>query len=152
MPIRRLISITIFAASVWLAVRSRAGVSMLNPVLLLLAVLVAIVALAAAVFDLRLGKSRYEDSGFGMYAPVGIGLGKLGLLLFAAAPLLIAAKGIYRGVIPSIGSEPDISFSHAPLRFLVALFIWIAIGLGVLALSRLIGTSTQARGARRDGR
>jgi hypothetical protein len=154
MRTRRLIAFVVFAAAVGVAARSRTGdfMGMLDPVLFLIAVLVAIIALVAAIFDIRLGPPNYEDSGFGMHEPVGIGLGKLGLLIFAAAPLFIAARGIYRGVIPALIADQDVALSDAPLQFLVALGAWVAIGIAFLVLSRLVNASSQTKKEKRRGR
>jgi hypothetical protein len=154
MRTRRLIAFIVFAAAAGLAAKSRNGefLGKLDPVVSLIAVLVAIIALIAAIFDIGLGKPNFADSGFGLHEPVGVGLGKLGLLIFAVAPLFIAARGIYRGAIPTLVSDHDVVFSHAPLQFLAMLGIWVGIGVAILALGRRVNASLRAESPRRRRR
>lgn len=153
MPTRRLIAIAIFGAAAWLAAKSRNGefLGMLDSVVFLLALIVALVALLAGVFDIRIGKPNFEDSGFGVHEPVGLGLGQFGLLLFAIAPLFIAARGVFLGIIPVLGSDADVAFIDNPLKFLLVLSVWAGVGVGVLALWRRVSRSHQAKKTRRSG-
>ncbi len=154
MNTRRLVALIIFVAAAFLAAKTRHGdfLGMLDPVIFLIAVLVAIIALGAFVFNVPLGPPNYTDSGFGMHEPVGKGLGKLGLLVFAAAPLFIAVRGIYRGVIPSLISDQDVVFGQAPIDFLANLGIWVCLGGAVLFLIHQVSASDRARSKRRRRR
>ena len=135
---RRLIAFFVLLLSAYVGFEIHTSASsMLGPVFVLLAAIVAFLAGAVLVFNLRITKpGMYRDSGFGMYEPVGVGIGTLGLLIFALAPLAIAARGVYRGFLPAFGSGPDIVFSQKPVAFVLNFSVWVAIGLGVLWLLR----------------
>jgi hypothetical protein len=133
---RRLVALIALLAAVYVGV-NHAHFGMLGPVFALLAVLVAILATAVLIFNLPLRRPGLpQDSGFGMSEPVGIGIGSVGLLLFAVVPLVIAARGLYRGSIPALGSGPEVALSQNPAQFLLLFAMWVAIGLAVLWLLR----------------
>lgn len=132
--IRRLIALLVLIADIYVAVAVGHS-DIVGLIVQIVAVFVGIAAAAILLFDLpfaRPGPPR--DSGFGMSEPVGRGIGFFGLLLFALAPLFIAARGIYQGRMPAFGSNPDILFSQRPGGFVLMLLVWLAIGLAVLWL------------------
>jgi hypothetical protein len=142
---RRLVALIALLAAVYVAV-NHANFGMLRPVFALLAVLVAILATAVLIFNLPLRKpGPPQDSGFGMSEPVGIGIGSAGLLLFAVIPLVVAARGLYRGAMPALGSGPDVALSQSPAQFLLLFAMWVAIGLAVLWLLRKALISRRAQ-------
>jgi hypothetical protein len=139
---RRIIALIVLFIDAYVGVR-HAEFGMLGPVVVLVAVLVAILAGAVVLFNLSFTRpGPPQDSGFGMSSPVGIGIGFIGIFVFAAAPLFIAARGLYQGRLPAFGSGPDVLFYQRPVAFLLNLSIWVAIGLAVLWLLR---TTASAR-------
>lgn len=148
--LRRLFALAVLLIVVYVAMRARQGdFGMLSPAAFICAVVFAIVALAGVVFRLPLARS-YPDSGFGMSKPVGVGIGNFGVLLFAAAPVLIAAKGVSTGVLPAFGSGPDLTFASSPAAFLGALFVWIAAGLAIFWLFIKVRQSNRGLAANED--
>ena len=135
---RRLIALLVLLVDIYFGVHHE-HFGMVGPLVALLAVIVGVLASAAVIFNLRIRKpGPPQDSGFGMSEPVGFGIGAFGLLLFAVAPLLIAARGLYRGSMPALGSGPDVVLSESPIEFLLLFAMWVAIGSGVLWLFRRI--------------
>lgn len=133
---RRLIALIVLLADAWLGAH-HADFGMLGPVVALLAVLIAILAIAVIVFNLPMTRpGAAQDSGFGMSEPVGISIGLFGIFLFAFAPLFIAARGLYQRRLPVFGSGPDILMAQRPVAFILHFLAWLAIGLAVLWLLR----------------
>lgn len=143
---RRFVAFLVLLVAIYIGLQARGDAfGMIGPVIVLVMALVAFFAGAVVLFNLGLGKSRpWGDSGFGMSEPVGVGIGTLGLLLFAIAPLLIAAKGMYQGVIPPFGPGPDVLFAQRPAVFLLHFSAWIACGAGILWLTYKVVGSRRA--------
>ena len=132
--VRRLIALLVLLADIYVAAKVGHD-SIAGLMVLIIAVFVGIAAVAMLLFDLPVTRpGPVRDRGFAMSEPVGRGIGYFGLLLFAAGPLFIAARGIYQGRIPAFGSNPDVLFSQRPGSFVSMLLLWIAIGLAVLWL------------------
>ncbi len=133
---RRLIAFIVLLVDIYVGVH-HADFGMLSPVVVLVAVLVAILAGAVVIFNLSFTRPGLpQDSGFGASKPIGVGIGVFGIFVFAAAPLFIAARGLYQGRLPAFGAGPDIVFSQSPLAFFLNFSVWVAIGLAVLWLLR----------------
>lgn len=144
--IRRVIALLVLIGDIAVALNVGHD-SIAGLIVLIIAVFVGIAAAAMVLFDLPLGRRQpVQDSGFGMFEPVGRGIGYFGLLLFAAAPLFIAARGTWQGRMPAFGSNPDILFSQRPGSFVLMLLAWAAIGLGVLWLFFKVWRSQPAGG------
>jgi len=143
---RRLVALLIPLVDIYVAVQVvRANEGMMPLFAVIVAVPIGIMAGAVVIFNLpftRPGPSQDDD--FGMYEPVGFGLGALGLLLFAFAPLFIAARGLFQGKLPDIGSGPDVLLSQHPVEFLLNLAGWVAIGTAVLWLFGKVVASRRA--------
>lgn len=132
--LRRAIALAIFLGATYVAIEMRAGNSALGGIFFIPAVLVAFFALAVVVFNLPiLGNPTFEDSGFERTVLSPWQLKVFGLflaLLFGGVPVYIAARGLFRGVIPAPWEAPDIVLAESPLRFLLAFAIFA--GGGVL--------------------
>lgn len=128
MPLRRIIALVVCLAATYFAVQFRPEtLGPLGPVFVVLAVLVAVIAFGAAVFNLSW--KRYEDSDLAVGKSTGSGIGSLGVLVFAVVPMVIAVRGIYRGTLPAMGSGPDIAFAQSPMRFALHVAVWVSLGL-----------------------
>lgn len=147
---RRIIALIVLFIDVYVGVR-HAEFGMLGPVVILVAVLVAILAGAVVLFNLSFTRpGPVQDSGFGRSSPVDIGIGFIGTFFFAAAPLFIAARGLYQGRLPALGSGPDVLFHQRPVAFLLNLSIWVAVGLAVLWLLRKIASARSSEDEQGD--
>lgn len=129
--LRRSIALVVFLAAAYIAIRARQGdMGMLSPAALICAIVIAIVAFAGILFNLPFAR-RYPREEFGMSSSLELGVGSIGILIFAAVPIFIAVRGVYTGVLPALGSGPDITFANSPMQFLGIFFLWLAGGLGV---------------------
>lgn len=147
---RRIIALIVLFMDIYVGVRHD-EFGMLGPVVVLVAVLVAILAGAVVVFNLSFTRPvPPQDSGFGMSKPVGIGIGLIGIFVFAAAPIFIAARGLYQGRLPAFGSGPDVLLYQQPVAFLINLSLWVAIGLAVLWLLRKTASAQKSEGEQGD--
>jgi len=143
---RRLIALLVLLFDIYVTVQVfRADAGMLRLFTVILAVPIGIMAAAVVIFNLpftRPGPSQDDD--VGMSEAVDFGIGALGLLLFAFAPLFIAARGLFQGKLPDFGSGPDVLFSQHPVEFLLNFAGWIAIGTAVLWLFGKVVASRRA--------
>lgn len=132
--LRRAIALAIFLGATCVAIEMRSGSSALGGILFIPAVLVAFFALVVAIFNLPiLGEGSFEDSGFERTVLSPWQLKAFGIflaLLFGGAPIYIAVRGLFRGVVPAPWAAPDIVLAQAPLRFLLACAVFA--GAGVL--------------------
>jgi hypothetical protein len=146
---RRLVSLVVLIASIFAAVQAnKGGFGMMGPVLALVFSIVALLAGVNLAFNLRLTRPDLpQDSGFGMSEPVGSSIGAIGILVFAIAPLFIAARGLYQGYMPSLDGGPDIVFSAHPIGFVLAFAAWVSLGFGLLWLWRKVLANRRRRGA-----
>lgn len=135
--LRRAIALVIFLGATYVAIEIRPGSSALGGILFIPAVLVAFFALVVAIFNLPiLGDPKhgaFEDSGFErtVLSPWQLRIfGVFLALLFGGAPVYIAVRGLFRGVIAAPWDAPDIVLAQAPLRFLFACAVFA--GAGVL--------------------
>lgn len=134
---RRAIALVVLLLDAWFAWRMVPHVPGIFMLLgYLLAAVVAILAVGVLVFNLpwRRPGPPVLDSGYDIASPVDFGLSTLGILLFALAPLFIAGRGLWQGVLPTLGAGPDVVFAQTPYRFLAVLALWLAWGLAVLWL------------------
>lgn len=132
--LRRLIALVVFFITVYIADRARQGdFGMLSPAVTLICAVVIIVALAGILFKLPFAR-RYPPEGFGMSRSIGVGLGHIGIFIFAVIPLFIAGKGVYTGVLQALDSGPDVTFASSPIKFIGILFLWLAVSLVIFWL------------------
>lgn len=139
MSFRRVLALAVLLLDAFVATQiAEQAPGVFGLVAYIVATFVAIGAAAVLVFDLPMKRAgpAFVDSGYDLASPVDFGASCLGILLFAAAPFFIAVRGVYRGVLPALGSGPDIAFTVAPGRFLLSLLVFVAWGLGCLFLLR----------------
>jgi len=116
LSIRRFNALLVLVADVWFVRRVAPALGMLEGVFDVMAAFVGLVALIHLLLDLPMRRRRTEflDSGYDDDNPRQRGLGMGVLLLLAIAPLFIAARGLWRGVLPSLLPGPDILWHEAP--------------------------------------
>lgn len=132
---------------------------MLGPVLQLIGVLVGIGALGVLAFNLpllgrpaaELPDTRSEASGNDHRVSHPLA-GAVGALLFVVAPLAVAARGAYLGVLPSFVRPrgPEVTFAQTPGLFalnLLAYVLWASVFAWLMLRTRGAG-----RGAEPDRR
>lgn len=112
---------------------------MVGPAFAIMAVVVGILALAAAIFNLKVfGDRQWEDSGFDhsvLGRRSGRAFGVVLAFIFGGLPMFIAIRGLVRGVIPPLWSAPDLVAARSPMLFVLCFALWLGIG---MALSVLI--------------
>ncbi|MGJ3703346.1 hypothetical protein [Variovorax sp. AFSI2.2] len=149
--LRRAIALVIFLGATYVAIEMRSGGSALGGIFFIPAVLVAFFALAVVIFNLPiLGQARFEDSGFERTVLSPWQLKVFGIflaLLFGGAPVYIAVRGLFKGIIPAPWSAPDIVLAQAPLQFLLACAVFAGGGvlLAVLIVKGIWRTSVPSR-------
>ena len=149
--LRRAIALAIFLGATCVAIEMRSGGSALGGIFFIPAVLVAFFALVVAIFNLPiLGEGRFEDSGFERTVLSPWQLKAFGIflaLLFGGAPIYIAVRGLFRGVIPAPWRAPDIVLAQAPVHFLLACAVFAGAGvlLAVLIVKGLWRASVPSR-------
>ena len=149
--LRRAIALVIFLGATYVAIEMRSGGSALGGIFFIPAVLVAFFALAVVIFNLPiLGQARFEDSGFERTVLSPWQLKVFGIflaLLFGGAPIYIAARGLFKGVIPAPWRAPDIVLAQAPLQFLLACAVFAGGGvlLAVLIVKGIWRASVPSR-------
>ena len=149
--LRRAIALAIFLGATCVAIEMRSGGSALGGIFFIPAVLVAFFALVVALFNLPiLGEGRFEDSGFERTVLSPWQLKVFGIflaLLFGGAPIYIAVRGLFRGVIPAPWRAPDIVLAQAPLQFLLACVVFAGAGalLAVLIVKGIWRASVPSR-------
>lgn len=144
--LRRAIALAIFLGATCAAIEMRSGSAALGGILFIPAVLVAFFALVVAIFNLPiLGDPRhgsFEDSGFERTVLSPWQLKVFGIflaLLFGGAPIYIAVRGLFRGVVPAPWKAPDIVLAQAPVHFLLACAVFVGAGV-LLAVLIVKGT------------
>ena len=149
--LRRAIALVIFLGATYVAIELRSGGSALGGIFFIPAVLVAFFALAVVIFNLPiLGQARFEDSGFERTVLSPWQLKVFGIflaLLFGGAPIYIAVRGLFKGVIPAPWRAPDIVLAQAPLQFLLACAVFAGGGvlLAVLIVKGIWRASVPSR-------
>lgn len=149
--LRRAIALVIFLGATCVAIEMRSGGSALGGIFFIPAVLVAFFALAVVIFNLPiLGQARFEDSGFERTVLSPWQLKVFGIflaLLFGGAPIYIAVRGLFKGVIPAPWRAPDIVLAQAPLQFLLACAVFAGGGvlLAVLIVKGIWRASVPSR-------
>lgn len=149
--LRRAIALAIFLGATCVAIEMRSGGSALGGIFFIPAVLVAFFALVVAIFNLPiLGEGRFEDSGFERTVLSPWQLKVFGIflaLLFGGAPIYIAVRGLFRGVIPAPWRAPDIVLAQAPVHFLLACAVFAGAGvlLAVLIVKGIWRVSVPSR-------
>lgn len=149
--LRRAIALVIFLGATYVAIEMRSGGSALGGIFFIPAVLVAFFALAVVIFNLPiLGQARFEDSGFERTVLSPWQLKVFGIflaLLFGGAPIYIAVRGLFKGVIPAPWRAPDIVLAQAPLQFLLACAVFAGGGvlLAVLIVKGIWRASVPSR-------
>ena len=149
--LRRAIALAIFLGATCVAIEMRSGGSALGGIFFIPAVLVAFFALVVALFNLPiLGEGRFEDSGFERTVLSPWQLKAFGIflaLLFGGAPIYIAVRGLFRGVIPAPWRAPDIVLAQAPVHFLLACAVFAGAGvlLAVLIVKGIWRASVPSR-------
>ena len=149
--LRRAIALAIFLGATCVAIEMRSGGSALGGIFFIPAVLVAFFALVVALFNLPiLGEGRFEDSGFERTVLSPWQLKVFGIflaLLFGGAPIYIAVRGLFRGVIPAPWRAPDIVLAQAPVHFLLACAVFAGAGvlLAVLIVKGIWRASVPSR-------
>lgn len=165
MSLRRIVAILVLALDTYVLLRVAPDLGMLGPVAQLSCVLVGIGALGVLVFNLPLARRHRTE---GNHGPSGEGYngnslavraaGLVGVLVLVIAPLFIAARGLYLGVLPSFFRPrgPDVSFSQAPGLFrlnLLAYIVWGSVFLFlILRKRRATGESQKSMGRTSSGR
>jgi hypothetical protein len=146
--LRRLLALPVLIGALYIAAHAdRNELGLLWLVVELFAFLIGLLALAVLLFNLRWSHQEpLPDSGFGLSDRVGRGIGSLGILLFAAAPLFIALRGVWRGVMPALGDGTDALFAASPLRFALLLAAWLAFSAVAFWLWWKVRTSPPAEG------
>jgi len=149
--LRRAIALVIFLGATCVAIEMRSGGSALGGIFFIPAVLVAFFALAVVIFNLPiLGQARFEDSGFERTVLSPWQLKVFGIflaLLFGGAPIYIAVRGLFKGVIPAPLRSPDIVLAQARLQFLLACAVFAGGGvlLAVLIVKGIWRASVPSR-------
>jgi energy-converting hydrogenase Eha subunit A len=150
--LRRAIALVIFLGATYSAIEMRSGSSSaLGGIFLIPAVLVAFFALVVVIFNLPiLGSARFEDSGFENTVLSPWQLKAFGIflaLLFGGAPVYIAVRGLFKGVISAPWGAPDIVLAQAPLRFVLACVVFAGAGvlLAVLIVKGIWRASAPSR-------
>ncbi|RZI55202.1 MAG: hypothetical protein EOP37_28710 [Rubrivivax sp.] len=142
MPIiRRVIALLVLWGCVWAFQEARKGsFGMLGAVVAIVAVVLGIVALAGAIFNLKvyeIKKTAWEDSGFEnsvLDQRSGRALGVFMAFLFGGPMVVIAVRGLFRGVIPALWSAPDLVASRSPVLFVLACALWLGLGMAFFVL------------------
>ncbi|WP_431052911.1 hypothetical protein [Roseateles sp. L2-2] len=137
--LRRVIALTVLAGCVWTFQESRrGGFGMLGAPFAIIAVIIGILALAAAIFNLKVfGDRQWEDSGFDnsvLGQRSGRVFGVFLAFIFGGAPIFIAIRGLARGVIPPLWSAPDLAAARSPVMFVLCFALWLGIGMALFVL------------------
>lgn len=145
-----------FAASVSIGI---AGVSMMkaeNWAGLLVGfacVAAAVCGVVVSVFKIPVLGKAYPDDGFGLFSETqGNAFASAMVFLFGVLVLFLAARGVYRGVVPVFGSGPDVTFAQAPFDYLLSCTAWFCGGAGLVWLSWKVMPRKKAKGRRTQGR
>lgn len=137
MSLRRIVALLVLALDTYVLLHVAPALGMLGPVVQMICALVGIGALGVLVFNLPLARRHRTEGNKG---PSGEGdngnslavraAGLVGVLVLVVAPLFIAARGLYLGVLPSFVRPrgPDVSFSQAPGLFTLNLLVYIGWG------------------------
>jgi hypothetical protein len=137
--LRRVIALAVLAGCVWTFQEARRGsFGMLGGPFAIIAVIIGVLALAAALFNLKVfGDRTWEDSGF-EHSVLGQRSGRVfGVLLafiFGGSPIFIAIRGLARGVIPPLWSAPDLVAARSPVLFVLSFALWLGIGMALFVL------------------
>lgn len=143
MTLRRIVALLVLAFDAYVVFRVAPSIGMLGPALQLIGVLVGIGALGVLVFNLPLERRRRtrrqhrgSAASHGDSPLIQRAAGLVGVLLFVIAPLLIAARGAYLGVLPSFVRPrgPEVSFSQTPGLFALNFLAYAGLGLAFLFL------------------
>ena len=142
MSLRRVFALVVLALDAYFVLRVAPGMGMIGPVFQLIGILVGIGALGVVLFNLpfvqrdradprdrRRGANSSDDDDPTHPAADAVG-GLLAVLLFVIAPLTVAVRGVYLGVLPPFfrPRSPDISFAQTPGLFVFNLLIYVACG------------------------
>ena len=104
----------------------------------IMAVVIGILALAAAVFNLKVfGDRQWEDSGFDnsvLGQRSGRVFGVFLAFIFGGPMMFIAIRGLVRGVIPPFWKAPDLVASQSPMLFVLSFVLWLGIGIALFVL------------------
>ena len=156
MSLRSIIRLIAFAASVSIGIAGLYIMKAENWAGLLVGfacVVVAACGVVVSVFRIPVFGKAYPDSGFGVLSESqGNALGSILVFLLGALVLFLAARGVYRGVVPVLGSGPDVTFAQAPLDYLLSCAVWFGGGGGLVWLSWKVMPHRKARGSRTRGR
>lgn len=156
MSLRSIIRLIAFAASVSIGIAGLYIMKAENWAGLLVGfacVVVAACGVVVSVFRIPVFGKAYPDSGFGVLSESqGNALGSILACLLGALVLFLAARGVYRGVVPVLGSGPDVTFAQAPLDYLLSCAVWFGGGAGLVWLSWKVMPHRKARGSRTRGR
>ncbi|ANH67311.1 hypothetical protein [Mitsuaria sp. 7] len=137
--LRRVIAFAVLAGCVWTFQESRRGTfGMVGGAFAIMAVIIGILALAAAIFNLKVfGDRQWEDSGFDnsvLGQRSGRVFGVFLAVIFGGAPIFIAIRGLARGVIPPLWSAPDLVAARSPMMFVLCVALWLSIGMALFVL------------------
>jgi hypothetical protein len=141
MPIlRRVIALAVLAGCVWTFQEGRRGTfGMLGGPFAIIAVIIGILALAAAIFNLQaFGDRQWEDSGFDnsvLGQRSGRVFGVFLAFIFGGSMIFIAIRGLARGVISPLWSAPDLVAARSPVMFVLCFALWLGIGMALFVLN-----------------
>ena len=126
---RRVLYLIVFLISTVMAVWAyHTDLGLLRPIVVMVAIPVAIITLLAAIFNPQVTRpdTEYDKP----ETPVDRAIGYFAIALFAAVPLFIAARGLHAGVLPALGSGADITLAESPAKFVMVLLMWVGGGVG----------------------
>ncbi|MFO1517397.1 MAG: hypothetical protein U1F22_10795 [Lysobacterales bacterium] len=138
MSLRRIIAFLVLALDAYIVLRVAPAIGMLGPVFQLIGVFVGIGALSVLVFNLPVTKRRISRRQIGHREKSWAETSRLQrtatlalIVVLAIGPLVIAARGVYLGALPSFVRPrgPDVVFSQTPGNFLLNLIAYVVFSL-----------------------